>query len=1295
MGRKVAQPAGKETANLQPQQTAVAEGQKPKLQGREAALLNLQRTHGNRHVKQMLKGGILQRQCSACGQEIAGGECMKCGKTKGRLQRKLRIGASNDPLELEADRVANQVMAASARPAVSSTPPRIQRFMGQTVGQVDLEAPASVDRVLSSPGSPLEPALKQDMEQRFGQDFSQVRVHTDAAAGRSAREVNADAYTVAHNIVFREGHFVPETYRGRRLVAHELTHVVQQGGISGGLVQRDSTHKGKQEQDEQTYDTVLTKAFRAADSKQWEVAARLANGLSKYEMGVFLSQYKDPELISYLHKGALNAAGVGDKSAIALATEATYKMVKQKEDLRYRRELAKQNGTAPPNEDGSPAVSAPPKVAVQPDAVAQMDSSLGKQAFNVAIGVVTSNLPGGGLSTRLMSAAMYGFGAEIYHQFADDKQTGRFNSALTELAIPANAADFVTSYISGAMAGLVSPVTDLLGLAALAEQMPMIAANLAKNTWEKKSELIKEAHDIGNKITELKGKMLGQFAQLRQNPSEIFAMLDSMEERAIAAAGEAGGGTAKKVVAYFSGKDEEPVEGEPTTPQESLTDALLNTKPEEKAGLFNFVTSKFTRARKAVFKAPWQKIGYNIGYALGAILVNVLLLAATEGIGNLIVEVSAGLGKLSPLLAGVEKALVGIGTRIAGIEKAIATLLGTLLKPLSKATKWMEPLLKPLEDLMAKLGGFVRKLLGLSEKAAAEATAQVGVHLADEAAEKFGSKVSPKAPAIADTAPPVRQATTPSKALATDSKASGSLIHDRQKPPTAINPAEKPHSSSIETRPVNKPQADLLVPKEPPITKLEADAVKIVEEHPNVIHGETPGKRHASVTVKGEPHEIIEVLEPSGIGCELHSPTPYIKIPCPKGMGGAKDTIENIKPHGGETEVPRVKSAQEAEAKPKPKTEAKPEDERLSSLQNDMAGKRKELQDLRVKKRELEERIAKEHNARVDYSNQSIKTKDPNLQNEFKQKQKEAQARWEAAVAEKNKLPTEGELKKDVDRLQNQVDNIQGKKTFERHSYSDSGKLEPCFSPGTLVKTPQGDRPIETLKAGDMILAYDFKMEQVVSAIVLKLHTNWTTHLVDLKLGDEIISATRMHPFWENLTQNWIAARLLLQGMQLRTIQGANETVIFAKTYSMQSPTYNLEVSELHNFFVGTTGVLVHNGTGSGFESTKRVFTEIYAVYDASGNIVYVGKTVQGKDVRFGQHNVAKSHWEAKGYKMGETPLKSGHLTAYETAVWEQHYIDKYGGARSVNRKSSLENDIRAITEDNYKEFKDMHNPCA
>jgi hypothetical protein len=207
-----------------------------------------------------LDGKLLQRKC-ACGSSKSplGEMCEECQSRA--LQRKLAIGASNDPLEREADRVADQVLAAPAHHAVNRAPLSIQRFSGQSNGQT-AAAPASVDRVLAGSGRPLEPALRLDMEHRFGHDFSQVRVHTGAAAEQSARDVNARAYTVGRNMVFGEGRFAPRTHEGQRLLAHELTHVVQQmnAGEShagsrnekcfpsssheiGGMLQRQTAHE--------------------------------------------------------------------------------------------------------------------------------------------------------------------------------------------------------------------------------------------------------------------------------------------------------------------------------------------------------------------------------------------------------------------------------------------------------------------------------------------------------------------------------------------------------------------------------------------------------------------------------------------------------------------------------------------------------------------------------------------------------------------------------------------------------------------------------------------------------------------------------------------------------------------------------------------------------------------------------------------------------------------------------------------------------------------------------------------
>ena len=191
-------------------------------------------------VKSYSQSLLLQRKCSCGGTAGLTSECTECQSKRllGKpLQTKLRVNEPGDEDEQEADRVADQVMAASAHHVASGASPRIQRFSGQSNGSMDA-APASIDQVLASPGRPLEPAVRRDMEQRFGHDFSRVRVHSDAAAEQSAWDVNANAYTVGENMVFGAGQFAPGTNEGRRLIAHELTHVVQQRGNLERKVQR-------------------------------------------------------------------------------------------------------------------------------------------------------------------------------------------------------------------------------------------------------------------------------------------------------------------------------------------------------------------------------------------------------------------------------------------------------------------------------------------------------------------------------------------------------------------------------------------------------------------------------------------------------------------------------------------------------------------------------------------------------------------------------------------------------------------------------------------------------------------------------------------------------------------------------------------------------------------------------------------------------------------------------------------------------------------------------------------------
>jgi hypothetical protein len=178
------------------------------------------------------------------------------------LQAKLAISAPSDPYEQEADRVADRVMRmAEPQPNNSTTSSvtrelqrkcspcedeeekKVQRKERTQPAESPANAPATVHEALSSPGQALDPITLSSMENRFGRDFSDVRVHSGAAAEQSAQDVNAHAYTVGHDIVFAPGRFALGSPEGKRLLAHELTHVVQQGGRGSAGMNQGVLHR--------------------------------------------------------------------------------------------------------------------------------------------------------------------------------------------------------------------------------------------------------------------------------------------------------------------------------------------------------------------------------------------------------------------------------------------------------------------------------------------------------------------------------------------------------------------------------------------------------------------------------------------------------------------------------------------------------------------------------------------------------------------------------------------------------------------------------------------------------------------------------------------------------------------------------------------------------------------------------------------------------------------------------------------------------------------------------------------
>ena len=155
---------------------------------------------------------------------------------------------NSDRYEQEAERVAAQVTPMrDPRSVESSLAYDLNRFKihpdaGGASRQAGIVPAVGVPGSLGFSGQPMDAVTRSFMEARFGVDFGHVRVHTDGRAAESARAADALAYTVGPNVVFADSQFAPDTAVGQRLLAHELTHVVQQTGATrpdgGGRVTR-------------------------------------------------------------------------------------------------------------------------------------------------------------------------------------------------------------------------------------------------------------------------------------------------------------------------------------------------------------------------------------------------------------------------------------------------------------------------------------------------------------------------------------------------------------------------------------------------------------------------------------------------------------------------------------------------------------------------------------------------------------------------------------------------------------------------------------------------------------------------------------------------------------------------------------------------------------------------------------------------------------------------------------------------------------------------------------------------
>lgn len=168
-----------------------------------------------------------------------------------RIQAKLTFSSINDPCEREADAMADRIVRHDPTPGTIGGEPTAVPVNFASTSQIHAKfSPASATRsgsqgmttadMIPSGGTCLAPDVRTFFECRFGHDFSRVRVHTDGDAALAAHAIGARAYTHGSSVVFGQGEYAPSTRAGQRLLAHELTHVVQQstGGLSSEVIAR-------------------------------------------------------------------------------------------------------------------------------------------------------------------------------------------------------------------------------------------------------------------------------------------------------------------------------------------------------------------------------------------------------------------------------------------------------------------------------------------------------------------------------------------------------------------------------------------------------------------------------------------------------------------------------------------------------------------------------------------------------------------------------------------------------------------------------------------------------------------------------------------------------------------------------------------------------------------------------------------------------------------------------------------------------------------------------------------------
>ncbi|GHF00251.1 hypothetical protein GCM10017776_16630 [Streptomyces griseoluteus] len=515
---------------------------------------------------------------------------------------------------------------------------------------------------------------------------------------------------------------------------------------------------------------------------------------------------------------------------------------------------------------------------------------------DLAVDTVAGWMVGTGPQQQMLKAALIGFVAELGRQIHDPETKDAIKAALKELNTKESRDQMTAAYWAGAVAGFVSPATDMLGLAVLAEHLQGFITKLAVSALKGESQLGQDAELLYKDFCDLRDSAFDTLKQtLTKDPAQLFGILklyEHLEKSAVQQAGAAGRRGAQKTIRALTAP-------EPEVPPETVKHIVTTDTEAEKAGVASAVTGKMSRLQRATFHTRPARIGYDVGEAIGAVLSNVLVAVFTEGVGAAITEIAEGLGRVAPMLARAAEALAEIGRAITAVERAIGLVIAKVLEKI-KAVGTL--LLKRFVEVLGRLQRFLQDLKAVAarlESAVAHGGAGTAVQKTVPAATtKTVEAAAPKAPkSPGSTADRADNVVDLDKARAKRAGGGAGAQHPPVKKPAQQHPASAAHA-----------------PEHPPLSET-VPAAEPVTAHGEAAVAEAP-PQSGTMSVARQA-ELDVPLKGTGTTGPVAGPpraggpsrggvkTPGPRTVTPQRSAAPRTTTAPKKPGGGTKQPPR------------------------------------------------------------------------------------------------------------------------------------------------------------------------------------------------------------------------------------------------------------------------------------------------------------------------------------------------------------------------------------------------------